>query len=732
MRNDIILAAVAVLCVSCARYSDRIDAIIPAPVEVQRTEGTYKFNGNCKAVQCTVDPECGLPAEGYSLSVTPEGICITAADEAGIFYGKQTLRQMLPVGAKTAVIPCVEILDWPRFRWRGYHVDPCRHFMSIEDTKKQIDVLSQYKINVMHWHLTDDQGWRIEIKKYPKLTEIGGSRTEFDGSEMGGWYSQEEIAEVVKYAAERHITVVPEIEMPGHSFAAIRAYPELSCEGKPMGTFYTWGSPDVVLCPGKELVFEYLEDVVREVVELFPSEYIHIGGDECRKGKWAECPLCQARIAAEGLVADSEGTAEEKLQSYAVKRMETILAKYGKKLVGWDEILEGGLSPDATVMSWRGESGGITSAKQGHDVIMTPSHDGLYLDHFQGDPKIEPVAIGRYTTLEKIYSYNPVPAVLEELGLGERVLGVQANTWSEYLYTEEQREYMMYPRALALAEIAWTPLERKDWERFRVAADAACENLEKAGVTYHIPLPEQPGGSCDHLAFTDSIVVAFQTTRPEKMVYTLDGKTPKQGSTEYTEPLCFTEDATIRIRTVLPWGKMSKVRTIEVKKSEPAPATAVENVVKGLDVKMVYGCFNNTAEFEAAPADAERKCFTVEKTDDFTNKEPWTNSMQNIRFYGTQSEGYIYIPRDGVWRFSTDNDQFWIDGKLAICNDGECKRFSRNDIELVLEKGYHPVRLVFLSNVVGGWTTARNNGRVLQMGPGDDRFHTSVFYREDK
>ncbi|MBR3990476.1 MAG: beta-N-acetylhexosaminidase, partial [Bacteroidales bacterium] len=328
-----------------------VPQLIPAPAHMQVQDGCFILSEKTqKNMVFKLDPKCGLPEEGYTLEVTPRRIKAVASTEAGLFYARQTLSQLEQDGS----FPCVRIEDYPRFRWRGFMVDAARHFMSVDEIKKHIDILSQYKINVMHWHLTDDQGWRIEIKKYPLLTQVGATRTEFDGTVTKGYYTQEEVKEVVAYAAEHFITVVPEIEMPGHSMAAIRSIPELSCDKLPVKNFYTWGSPDIVLCPGSEFTFQFLEDVVAEVAPLFPGQYMHIGGDECKKVRWEKCPACQARIAAEGLKADDAGTAEEKLQSYAVKRMEGILAKYGKSLVGWDEILEGGLSPNATVMSWRG------------------------------------------------------------------------------------------------------------------------------------------------------------------------------------------------------------------------------------------------------------------------------------------------------------------------------------------------------------------------------------------
>ena len=408
---------------------------------ISETEGNITLN---------VDPALEMNAEGYKLVVTPAGIEINAKTEAGAFYGMQTVLQLLPaeVESKTVVktdwtLPCVTIEDAPRFAYRGVHLDPCRHFQTVEEVKRQLDVMAMLKMNRMHWHLTEDQGWRIEIKKYPKLTEVGATRLEGEGTTHEGFYTQEEAKEIVAYAAERHIVVVPELETPGHELAAIAAYPHLSCTGEEVTPRIIWGVEDLVMCPGKGEMFPFLEDVVKEMVEIFPSEYFHIGGDECPKGSWKKCPDCQKLIRKEGLQAKDGHTAEERLQSWVIGKMETMLAKYGKKIIGWDEILEGGLSPNATVMSWRGEEGGIASALQSHDVIMTPGGNGMYLDHYQGDSKIEPVTIGGYTTLEKTYSYNPVPDTLVAMGKAHHILGVQGNTWSEYMYTNAQREYLM-------------------------------------------------------------------------------------------------------------------------------------------------------------------------------------------------------------------------------------------------------------------------------------------------
>lgn len=728
--------------------------IIPAPAQLQEQEGCFQLGvksaikADCPEAEkvaeffseklsahtgldisvgkrrgdivLSLDPDCDLPGEGYLLDVTPKGVNVVASSASGLFYAMQSFLQLLPIEKEGDVwsAPCVSIKDYPRFEWRGFHVDPCRHFISAEDVKRHIDVMAEYKLNIMHWHLTDDQGWRIEIKRYPELTQVGAWRKEFDGTIYGGYYTQEEIADVVAYAAERFITVVPEIEMPGHSMAAIRAIPGLSCTKEHVSTFYTWGSPDIVLCPGDELMFEFLDNIAAEVSALFPGEYYHIGGDECKKVKWEHCPACQQRIKDEGLVADDEFTAEEKLQSYAVHRMERILDKYGKKLVGWDEILEGGLSPSATVMSWRGESGGIKSALADRNVVMTPSKDGMYFDAYQGDPKVEPVTIGNYTTLQKVYEYDPVPAVLKENGKASFVKGVQCNTWAEYIYDVRQREYMMFPRAFALAETAWTPLERKDFGSFCVRVDDACRRLDKAGVNYHIPLPEQPGGSYGNIAFIDSAVLQLTSTRPMKIVYTLDGSEPSADSQVYTAPLTFTEDAVVKTACVTSYGKLSPVRTINVFRQDPLPAAAPEEAFKGVKMTRTDGRFITISDLK----DASWREVQAERIRDLGELEKLDRNMPDtLRFYAAEAQAYFNVPETGVYVFSSDCDQVWVDDRLTIDNDGEVKRYSRADSSLALEKGLHKVRVIFIYNVIGGWNTIRNKPEVEMRRP-DGKF----------
>lgn len=427
--------------------------------------------------------------EAYEISAGSKGVEVRAATAQGLFYGVQTIRQLLQKGKKNYLIPAVEISDSPRFGYRGMHLDVGRHLYPVDFIKKYIDLIALHKMNTFHWHLTEDQGWRIEIKKYPKLTEISAFRketvvghashsNEYDGQPYGGFYTQEEVKEIVAYAADRFITVIPEIEMPGHSVAVLAAYPELSC--KPKKTYEvatTWGVMKDVFCP-TEKTFSFLEDVLTEVMALFPSKYIHIGADECPKDSWKESRYAQKLIKKEGLKDEHE------LQSYFIRRIEKFLAKHNRKLVGWDEILEGGLSPDATVMSWRGEAGGIEAAKQAHDVIMSPT-TYCYFDYYQADPKTgnEPLAIGGNLPVETVYGYELIP---EELTAGQAkyILGGQGNVWTEYMKTSDQVEYMALPRMSALSEVLWSPKEKRDYQSFLSRMQTFRKQLDAMDVNY--------------------------------------------------------------------------------------------------------------------------------------------------------------------------------------------------------------------------------------------------------
>jgi hexosaminidase len=499
-------------CISCCLFFALVtnaqvkeEGIIPKPVEMVKTDEVFRFNQSTAigissnidpnnltffnayfksasgyslpvshklntSIQLIIDSGTTTQPKGYKLSVTAKQIKITGHDEAGMFYGLQSLTQLLKaVNGKVTVQGCT-ITDYPRFAYRGMHLDVSRHFLKPETIKKWIDLLALYKINTFHWHLTDDQGWRIEIKKYPLLQSISAYRDEtiighkkdsphrFDGKRYGGYYTQDEVKEIVKYATQRHITIIPEIEMPGHALAALAAYPQLGCTGGPYKTATYWGIFDDVYCAGNDETFTFLQNVMDEVLPLFPSKYIHIGGDECPKTKWKACPKCQQRIKDEHLKDEKE------LQSYFIGRMEKYLNSKGRQIIGWDEILEGGLTPGATVMSWTGEEGGIAAAKQHHDAIMTPEKY-VYLDYYQSLYPAEPLAGGGYTPLSKVYNYEPITSELSG-DEAKYIKGVQANAWSEYMASPAQAERQLFPRMLALAEVAWSSKENKNYPNF--------------------------------------------------------------------------------------------------------------------------------------------------------------------------------------------------------------------------------------------------------------------------
>ncbi len=422
-----------------------------------------------------VPADCG--AEGYELRLAPGGVVLRANTSAGFYYGGQTLCQLCTPGGKPAkTLPGVHVVDAPRYSWRGMHLDVGRHFMPVEFVKRYLDLLAMHKYNVFHWHLTEDQGWRIEIKKYHKLTEVSAWRDQ-DGKRYGGFYTQREIREVVRYAAERHITIVPEIEMPGHTQAVLAAYPELSCTGGPFEVANEWGIFKEVFCAGNDQTFVFLENVLAEVAELFPGKYLHIGGDECPKDRWEACPKCQARIQAEGLADEHE------LQSYFIKRIARVLAQHNKRLIGWDEILEGGLAPSATVMSWRGTKGGVKAATMGHDVVMCPTSH-CYFDYRQSEDPDEP---GPHwappTPLKKVYAFEPTPDELSP-EQAKHVLGAQGNCWTERMPNPDRVEYMVFPRACALAEVLWSPRERRDWDGFEERLEVHLQRLAALKVNY--------------------------------------------------------------------------------------------------------------------------------------------------------------------------------------------------------------------------------------------------------
>ena len=533
MKKVINIIALALLFASCsmkAKESETTINVIPYPQSVEVGKGTFKGAGanfNCdQAVDaksqviikeladkityvsgriCSYATPVGLAKdcakvkgfiflkdanlaeEEHSIDITKANCIVRASSYNGFLYAIQTLKQLTSVNifgnepnpAEKFLFPCVKIQDKPRFGYRGMHLDCSRHFFSVEEVKKYLDIMALYKLNRFHWHLTDDQGWRVEIKKYPKLTEVGAFRNgtvikkdwgSNDGVRYGGYYTQEQMKDIVAYAGKLGIVVIPEIDLPGHMMGALAGYPELGCTGGPYEVWTRWGISDQVLCPGKDGMFTFLEDVFTELMDIFPSEYIHIGGDECPKTEWEKCPACQARIKALGIKADEHHTAEQFLQSYVTARVQKFLNDHGRKIIGWDEILEGELAKGATVMSWRGTDGGIKASAMGFDVIMTPN-TYCYFDYYQSeDQDKEPFGIGGFLPWDKVYSYEPLEGLNDSQQ--KHILGVQANLWTEYVATPEHLEYMLLPRMNALSEVQWCVPENKDIERFKAAMEA--------------------------------------------------------------------------------------------------------------------------------------------------------------------------------------------------------------------------------------------------------------------
>ena len=604
MKKTLIISAIAAILASCGATEQKPLSVVPYPNEVTVTAGTFdacgaefhydaafdestiniirNFAGQlslvsgvestavegkaCKGFVFTMDPS--MAEEAYSLRITPKAVKVKASSLRGVNYAVQTLKQMLPVqifGKEKAegidwAIQCARIDDAPRFGYRGMHMDVSRHFFDMDAVKRYLDIMEIHKLNTLHWHLTDDQGWRLEIKKYPRLTEVGSIRkktiighifesTEYDHTIYGEgcWFSQEQVKEILAYAASKGITVIPEIDLPGHMLAALAAYPELGCTGGPYDVWGDWGIADDVLCVGKEKTMQFLEDVLTEVCELFPAEYVHIGGDECPKVRWEKCPHCQAKIAELGLKDDEHHKAEHYLQSYVTARMEKFLAEKGKKLIGWDEILEGEIAPNATVMSWRGVAGGLQAVRMGHDAIMTPN-TFYYLDYYQAlDKENEPLAIGGYLPVEKCYSYEPFTADMTDEEKAH-VMGVQANLWTEYIATEEHLHYMLLPRMTALCEVQWCQPQTKDWERFVDSADEFCAIYDILGYRYGAHLFDAKGQAKVN-GEKGCVELELQAQGETPVRYTLDGSEVTEDSPLYTEPIEIRESCTVKART---------------------------------------------------------------------------------------------------------------------------------------------------------------------------------------
>lgn len=625
-----------------------------------------------------------LPKEGYKLTITPHRVTIIGKD-AGLFYGIQTLIQLLPVEhSLIEKLPCAVITDAPRFGYRGMMLDVSRHFFTVAQVEKVIDMMAQYKLNNFHWHLTDGQGWRIQIKKYPKLTEVGGYRMQTmfgsnrdwpDSLSYGGYYTQDDIRAVVKFAADRYINVVPEIEMPAHSDAALRAYPEFKCDttpGKPAAR-----AINGIYCPTEE-TFTFLDNVLTEVMDLFPSKYIHIGGDEANKQPWMDSPFCQNLMKEKGLKDGKE------LQSYFISRIEKFINSKGRSIIGWDEILEGGLAPNATVMSWTGEAGGIAAARQKHNVIMTPQTTGNYFDHYQSDSPQEPVSFGRYATLEETYNYDPVS---KQLAPDEQqyIIGTQGNLWTEYVPTVAKMQYQIFPRLFALSEVAWSKAENKDYTNFsevRLAKHFA--RLDAMDYNYRVPTALTV---IDTMVIGPKFVYAPTSVVPgAKIYYTLNGRDPLDTDLQYDSPITFdvppNEKREFKTRVITPSGRRSIATRVLMYNRAPLPAVNYTANMHGLKYRLTKEHFTVPEQLDMVPA---VKDTVMPKLD----AEQFKKDVPN---FGIVFNGYLNVPADGPYNFSLStytNAQLFIDGE----------KLTEDAPALPLAKGFHKIEIRYIYNV---------------------------------
>ena len=613
--------------------------------------------------------------EGYHLEINKNEIKISAKSRKGAFYGVQSLLQLLPpkTTSKFIAIQCLEINDEPKFTYRGMHLDVSRHFFSVDFIKKYLDLMAILKINTFHWHLTDDQGWRIEIKKYRKLQEIAAFRDEtlighyadephqFDGKKYGGFYTQKEIKDIVNYASERQITVIPEIEMPGHSQAAIAAYPELGCTKKQVEVATKWGVFEDIYCTS-EKTFKFLEDVIDEVIPLFPGKYIHIGGDEVPKSRWKNCANCQNVIKREGLKNEHE------LQSYFIKQMEKYINSKGKQIIGWDEILEGGLAPNATVMSWRGNVGAIEAAKQQHDVISTPNSH-CYFDYYQSDNKDEPLAIGGFLPLKKVYNFNPIP---DELTKQEArfVLGAQGNIWTEYLSTPEKVEYMAFPRMVALSEVVWSAKEHKNYDDFISRLEFFNKRLDAKNIKYANHLYEVKG---EFINKNGKFLYEFETiTKGKDIRYTTDNSEPNSNSKIYKKPISIENSQTLKASVFNKQGrKLGSIFEQKINLHKAVGAKISLNVAPhkayntGGKQALINGISGNNKRF----GDKEWLGFSgedVEITIEF-NKHTEINNI-STRFHNGNGQ-WIYAPKEISIEFDNEEKRNFIlknNGNLLV------------------------------------------------------------------
>ncbi len=663
----------------CSYLVQRVKKLTGIELKISENKTSSRHNKIILSLDAKAD---SLGKEGYLLNVKNNVAVFTGHEPNGLFYAVQSFLQLIPyddLGVKNGedtqwLLPCLHIKDVPRFKWRGLHLDVSRHFFPKKFIKKYLDFMAMYKLNTFHFHLTDDQGWRIQIKKYPKLTQVGAWRegTGGDSSRYGGYYTQDDIKDIVAYAKSRYITVVPEIEMPGHSVAALAAYPQLSCTGGPFKVETRWGVFKDIYCAGNEETFRFLDSVLTEVMALFPSKYIHIGGDEVPKDRWRNCPKDQKRMKELGLKN------EDQLQSYFIRRIEDFLNSKGRQIIGWDEILEGGLAPGATVMSWRGEAGGIAAAKQKHDVIMTPGNY-LYFNSYQGDPKYEPNPEGRFLPLSKVYSYDPVPSGLTK---DERkyIIGAEACMWTENLQTGKQVEYQLFPRIAALSEIVWTKKDRLDWNNFAARIPEHLKLYKFLGINYSNSVFDVTAKSSFLPDSTGlSIQLSTEINSP-KIYYTTNGSNPTIKSLLYTEPIKLTKTTEIKAAAMVNGKLINRIsdNTFYINKALGKKVT----LKYPYDEKYSAGKFGLTNGIKGSTSygDGKWRGFQVNDLDAVIDLDSLT-FIKNISCGFLNDPGpFIFLPRYVEFSVSNDGKNFKVIKKVDVNENADDINVERKEV----------------------------------------------------
>ncbi len=651
--------------------------------------------------------------EGYELLVNPNSVQVKAPTPKGLFYATQTLRQLLPPNFEAQTvqentnwsIPSLHINDYPQFPCRALNMDVARHYFPVEFIKKQLDLLALYKINVFQWHLTDDQGWRIEIKKYPKLTSVGARRAmtllghganppfKYDEEPYSGFYTQDEIKEVINYASERHITVVPEIELPGHSLAALAAYPQLGCTGGPYEVATRWGVFDDVFCAGKESTYQIIEDILTEVAQLFPGDYIHIGGDECTKTRWRNCSHCQSLMKSNGLLNETE------LENYFIRRVQAIVKKLSKKMAGWNEIMTDSTLTDATIVLWQDDTN-FKEAIRNNNQIIKASNNYLYFDHYQASPQNHPLAIGGYTPLVDVYHYKPLS---DNLSTTEQqsIIGVLANCWTEYIPTEDKFEFMLYPRLCAFSEVAWGDENQKDWPAFRCKVENHLQRLNYLGVNYYYEVPK-PVPNKSNLNFTQPTTLSFkQISENYSIRYTTDGSEPDATSKLYTQAIPVNSFGTIKAITINKLtGEQSKTEIFNLNRLEFQKPVSQSDLQPGLNCAVYRGRFKTVKEIKNTNMDTK-----IIVHESFIPDSVYRES------FGLILSGFFKAEQKGIYEFelnSDDGSALYIGNEIVVNNDG-IHGSKEEKGAIALRKGFYPVTIYYFQTT--GYSNCNLNVR---------------------